>query len=193
MRKTRATTIAITIATSIATKSATPLHRHLPPLAARRAKLRGRGFTLVELMVTLAVLAILTAVAYPSFVSAINKGRRSDAISALTTVQQVQERWRANNPRYSGLLGSSVPPASPDGLNLPSTSSSGYYAITLAAATETSYETRATAVTGKAQAGDGVCKVMGVQVAAGTIRYASGASAVDFTLSDPDPGRCWAR
>jgi len=62
------------------------------------------GFTLIEIIIALAVVAILSALAYPSYVGAVRKGRRLDAMSALTKIQMAQEQYRATHPRYAGNL-----------------------------------------------------------------------------------------
>lgn len=62
------------------------------------------GFTLIELMIVVAVIAILAAVAVPAYFDSIRKSRRADAIATLSRVQQAQERWRANCPCYAGSL-----------------------------------------------------------------------------------------
>ena len=62
---------------------------------------RETGFTLIELMVTIAIVAILAAFAIPMFSEQMAKGRRSDAISTLTQLQLDQERWRANHAAYA--------------------------------------------------------------------------------------------
>lgn len=64
---------------------------------------RPTGFTLIELMVTIAVVAILAAFAIPTFSEQLAKGRRSDAIATLTDLQLKQERWRANHSTYGSL------------------------------------------------------------------------------------------
>ncbi len=59
-----------------------------------------RGFTLIELMIVLAVLAILSAVAYPSYVETVLKGRRSEARAALAELMQQQERHMTQAGSY---------------------------------------------------------------------------------------------
>ena len=98
------------------------------------------GFTLIELMIVVVVVAILAAVAYPSFMGSIRKGRRSEAFSALSNVQQAQERWRANNSTYNSDLSS----AAPTGLAIAAATSSGYYALSLADVSATGYKAVAT-------------------------------------------------
>jgi type IV pilus assembly protein PilE len=50
------------------------------------------GFTLIELMIALAVLSILTAIAYPSYQESMTKSRRADAKSALLELSVSMER-----------------------------------------------------------------------------------------------------
>lgn len=59
-----------------------------------------RGFTLIELMVALAVVAIIAAIAYPAFTEAVNRGHRSEAIQALGDLALKQERYRSNSATY---------------------------------------------------------------------------------------------
>ena len=61
------------------------------------------GFTLIELMIVVAVIAILAAVAYPAFTDQLRKSRRADAMTSLEDLRLEQEKWRANNPAYGGL------------------------------------------------------------------------------------------
>lgn len=66
---------------------------------------RVRGFTLLELMVVVAVIAILAGIAYPLFSEQMRKGKRSEAIAAISDIQLRQERWRSNNATYGNLTG----------------------------------------------------------------------------------------
>lgn len=67
---------------------------------------QNKGFTLIELMIVVAVIAVLAAIAYPSFRDAVLKSRRSDAMDAITSIQLAQEKFRANCIEYAQKLGS---------------------------------------------------------------------------------------
>ncbi len=62
-------------------------------------KARG-GFTLVELMVALAVAGVLAAVAYPGYQLHVIRTRRTEAQVALQALMQQQERYFTQNNRY---------------------------------------------------------------------------------------------
>ena len=59
-----------------------------------------KGFTLIELMITIAVVGILAAVAYPSYQDYVRKGRRVDAKTALMDAAQGMERYYTENMTY---------------------------------------------------------------------------------------------
>ena len=60
-----------------------------------------KGFTLMELMVTVAIIAILAAIAYPSYSNYVRHSRRSEAIEALLSAQMRQEEYRLINRVYA--------------------------------------------------------------------------------------------
>ena len=62
---------------------------------------RQRGFTLIELMITVAVIAILAAIAYPSYQDSIRKSRRTDAKNALTQAAANMERYYTEKNTYA--------------------------------------------------------------------------------------------
>lgn len=59
-----------------------------------------RGFTLIELMITVAIVAILAAVAYPSYQDSVWKGRRGEAKAAILRALQSEERYYTANNSY---------------------------------------------------------------------------------------------
>lgn len=100
-------------------------------------RLTPRGFTLVELMIALAVVVLLSAVAYPSYQQQVAKGRRTDAKQALLELSQKMERYYTERGTYVGAaLGAT-------GL-YPNVSSGGYYDLSIAAQTLDGFSVKAT-------------------------------------------------
>ncbi|MDN5849562.1 MAG: type IV pilin protein [Nitrococcus sp.] len=60
-----------------------------------------RGFSLIELMITVAVLAIIAAIAYPSYINQVTKSHRSTGQSKLLEIMQAQERYFTTNNTYT--------------------------------------------------------------------------------------------
>ena len=60
-----------------------------------------RGFTLVELMITTAVIGILAAIAYPSYTQYVLRANRADAVAILTESAQFMERYYTTNTSYA--------------------------------------------------------------------------------------------
>ena len=98
-----------------------------------------RGFTLVELMIGIAIVAILLAVAYPSFAQQLAKSRRTDAKSALLGCAQMLERYSTQSGNYTAGTDASVAAscvgASKNGYytlpngNIPTTAGAGTFLI----------------------------------------------------------------
>jgi len=63
---------------------------------------RIKGFTLIELMVTVAIVGILASVAYPSYLNSVTKSRRADAKAALLGFAQAMERHYTTEGTYAG-------------------------------------------------------------------------------------------
>ena len=107
---------------------------------------RCRGFTLLELMVTCVIIAILMAIAIPSYSSHALSSKRTEAKSALMNVLQMQEKYRANCEQYAGQLGSADSCVAGNyTLALSSQSDSGLYALSLSNASGTQFTATATA------------------------------------------------
>lgn len=160
------------------------------PAILRRVAASERGFTLIETMMVVAVIGILAALALPSFLDSIRKARRSDAFTALTGVQQAQERWRSNRGAYTTELTAAASAATP-GLGLAEASAKGLYTLSIDAADATGYTVTATAASGTTQAGDGQCRRLRVRVDRGNIVY--GSADATGTFDESAGNRCWAQ
>ena len=149
------------------------------------------GFTLLELMITVVVVSILAALAYPSFMDSIRKSRRSDAVAALTRVQHAQERFRANVATYSG--GFDPTGADATKLRLSNSSPDGHYTLALSNNAITGYTVTATANAGSPQSADALCQVFTVvqDDPNGLVAYKSTNASAVVNSSSNNP--CWVK
>jgi type IV pilus assembly protein PilE len=90
-----------------------------PSLRPRLRRFRAAGFTLIELMVTMAIVAMLTAIAYPSYRNYVIRGQLTTATDALSAMQANMERYFQDNRTYLAANGF-TPPCQP-GANYGST------------------------------------------------------------------------
>lgn len=111
-------------------------------------KTKSSGFTLIELMIALAVISILAAVALPAYRDQTQKTRRADGKSLLTSMAQQLERCYTKYSRYDDANCTIQNGAG-------KTSENGYYTVTPAGITATTYTL--TAVRQGAQASDSTC------------------------------------
>jgi type IV pilus assembly protein PilE len=63
-------------------------------------KMKQKGFTLIELMIAVAIVGILTSVGYPSYQNHIKKAKRVEAQGALVSFATAMEQWRVENNSY---------------------------------------------------------------------------------------------
>ena len=62
---------------------------------------RARGFTLIELMIAVAIIGILVSIAYPSYQAHIRKGNRAAAQAFMVEVASQQDRYLLDARRYA--------------------------------------------------------------------------------------------
>lgn len=116
----------------------------MPSLSAKT-----RGFTLIELMITVAIIGIIAAIAFPSYIQSVRKSHRADAQTRLTSIGQALERCYTQNfsyincPYVTGASGVTQAPT-------PGTTPAGFYTLT-ATATANTYTVTATAIGGQAK------------------------------------------
>lgn len=159
-----------------------PCHANAALPAPRQAP-RGRsgaaGFTLIELMIAVAVVGVLSSTAYPTFVDQVQRARRSDAIVTVMQLQWAQERWRSNSAAYGNLAE----------IGMPATSTAGHYTLQVSTPTASGYEVLATA-TGT-QARDTACSRLKLSMQGANPVYSSGPD-VSTSNDVATNRRCWS-
>lgn len=97
---------------------------------------RDHGFTLIELVIVLAVLAILSAIAVNSYRDYVLRSNRTEAMAALKDLAQREEEYFGNRQTYTGSLSA---------LNVSTTTANDLYTLDIQLSTTTSYTLEATA------------------------------------------------
>jgi type IV pilus assembly protein PilE len=106
------------------------------------------GFTLLEMLIVVAIAGILASVAYPQYTEYVKRAARSDAMVLLLDAANKQEQYYADNRSYTNDLSL---------INVPTTSENGYFTISVDVPDAgTSFTITATAAAG-AVAGDTAC------------------------------------
>ncbi|MGE3296756.1 MAG: type IV pilin protein [Porticoccaceae bacterium] len=125
-------------------------------MRAMRIPSRQAGFSLIELMVVVTIVAILVAAAYPNYTDSVRRSNRSDARATLLQVAQNLERRFTENNTYAG---ATLGTAAATDVWPTTTSTEAYYTISFSVApSATAYTLRAVA-TGP-QAKDSDCATM---------------------------------
>ena len=96
------------------------------------------GFTIIELMIVIGIVALLVSLAYPAYSQYVRKARRGEAQQLLLNWSINQEIWRSNNPLYA--TDGQLPPPTHDN-----------YTFTLPAPSATAYTLQAAANAGDQQ------------------------------------------
>ena len=111
---------------------------------------KARGFTLIEIVITVAIVGILVAIAVPSYQNHLRKGRRAEAQAFITQVAQKEQQYLLDARQYA-VGGTALADL---GLT-PPTSVSSHYNVTVAAGATTPSFTVTAAPTSSVQSADG--------------------------------------
>lgn len=90
------------------------------------SRTKNAGFTLVELMIVVTIIAIIGAIALPSYTQYVDRAKRSEARAALMDAAARLERFYSDNNRFS--KNGNFPPAA----RILTTSENGHYELTMA-------------------------------------------------------------
>lgn len=132
---------------------------------------RLRGFTLIELMVVVVIIAVLAAVAIPMYGKYAFRARRADGQDLLQRISMAQERFYATHNKYGTLADI--------GFENPAISEKGYYSVSLAFPGNNSLKFLATAAPLGAQQNDDCASL--------TVNNAGVRDATGSTTN----GKCW--
>ena len=126
---------------------------------AKRSPAGVSGFTLVELIVAIVIVAILGAIAFPSYQQYVVRGSRSAAQNELTELAGIQEKIFLNSNAYTTSLATAYNGTAAGGLGKTTQQTEdSKYALSLVA-TAQSYTLTATPVSGTSQANDGAMSI----------------------------------
>jgi type IV pilus assembly protein PilE len=98
------------------------------------------GFTLIEVMITVVIIGVLAAIAFPAYTKYVQQSRRSDAFTALTQLANNLEKFYSQCSAYTtnittaGGVNCTTPPAGPGTLGLGATgnqSPNSYYTLSI--------------------------------------------------------------
>jgi type IV pilus assembly protein PilE len=105
-------------------------------------KQRQNGFTLIELMIVVAIIGIIAAIALPSYTQYVEKARAADAKSALLSLASAMERFYTENMTYvNAEIGSDAGDIFPD--EAPLDGSAKFYTLVIDSQTATAFRIEA--------------------------------------------------
>jgi type IV pilus assembly protein PilE len=142
-------------------------------------RVRHSGFTLIELMIAVAIVGIIAAIAYPSYTEFVLKSGRTVAKAELNDAAQVLQRCFTVTNSYKPADGTC---AGVDRIAASYLTEDGFYTVALSAHTANSYTLTATPVAGSRQAKDTKCSAFSLTN--------TGVKSATGSLADP-ARECW--
>jgi len=115
---------------------------------------QNKGFTLIELMITVAIMAIIAAIAYPSYIDSVRKARRADAQAQMLELASFMERFYTENNRYNKQNN-----VAQTNVALPTGITSDYYDYALQSVVATSYAIKADPKSGQSTSSCGTLTI----------------------------------
>lgn len=94
------------------------------PIRPTRQSAPNEGFTLIELMIVVAIVGVLAAIAIPSFTGYVQRARMAESVSFLGEIKQRQEAYRAEFGQYADVSAGSLANYTPATMPRSGTSSS---------------------------------------------------------------------
>jgi type IV pilus assembly protein PilE len=147
---------------------------------------RGRGATLVELVVAMALVALLAGFALPGFRAQVLRTNRTEARGALLALASAEEKFHLDCGTYASTVDAASPSScSPPSLRFSPTTERGHYALAVSAADASTWTATATAAAGGVQIADAPCRVF--RLTAEGLRSATDSSGASSTRT------CWER
>ena len=132
---------------------------------------RQKGFTLIELMITVAVIGILAAIVYPSYQNYVIRAQRSSAQQLLLNIASREEQFLLDSRQYTGTLSGGIFTTPPEGWTCTAAAcSSPRYNVAVVsnnAATPPSFVITATAIGQQLSDGDLTLNSLGQKTPAG--------------------------
>lgn len=139
--------------------------------------MNAKGFTLIELMITVAIIGIISAIAYPSYSTYMNKTRRAEVTAILQENVQVMERYYSANGNYGVVANDAYDGATLVGQSPASGTAVYTIAIDTADTNATTFKIVAAAVSGGPMAND-TCAALSIN---------------ELGVTTGDDAVCWRR
>jgi type IV pilus assembly protein PilE len=141
---------------------------------------KNQGFTLIELVIVVAIVGILSAIAMPMYRDYVVRANRTEAKTALAAVALAQERYYSVNNQYSTTIASLGTVMS---LNSSGVTENGFYSITITAANPAASYTLSATPQSKAGQNTDKCNTLTLS--------STGSKGVSTTYSGYSAANCW--